>query len=44
MRQFVFVLGQDGFNLYDLTEGNATVSHHPVAQGGPPPPGTPRRA
>jgi len=43
MRQLVFVLAEDGFNLYDLYQGNATVSHHPVGPEGPAPPGTPRR-
>jgi hypothetical protein len=43
MRQLVFVLAADGFNLYDLYQGNATVSHHTAAPEGPPPPGTPRR-
>jgi hypothetical protein len=41
MRQFVFVLAEDGFNLYDLYQGRATVSHHTVA---PERPGSPRRA
>lgn len=43
MRQFVFVLARDGFNLYDLYQGAATVSHHEAAPELPAP-GAPRRA
>lgn len=44
MRQFVFVLAKDGFNLYDLQAGRATVSHHVVDPDPLPPPGSPRQA
>lgn len=44
MRQFVFVLADDGFNLYDLQSGRATVSHHEADPDPLPPPGAPRQA
>jgi hypothetical protein len=43
MRQLVFVLAPDGFNLYDLYQGNATVTHHDATPDLPGP-GAPRRA
>jgi hypothetical protein len=43
MRQLVFVLEPDGFNLYDLYQGHATVTHH-EATPELPGPGAPRRA
>jgi len=42
VRQLVVALARDGFDLYDLYRGRATVSHFTVTPDGTPAPGTAR--